>query len=119
MEEIGARFGVSAQVVKQRLRLGAISPKLMQVYREDGLTLDQLIAFAITEDHSRQEQVFESLHHNRKPWFLRRDLTSADVPALIVVWYLSDPMLIPRPVAASSATFSARIGAGSSRMPVC
>ena len=29
-EEIGARFGVSAGVVKQRLRLGAVSPKLLQ-----------------------------------------------------------------------------------------
>ena len=80
-EEIGARFGVSASVVKQRLRLGAVSPKLLQVYREDGLTLDQLMAFAITEDHARQEQVFESLHHNREPWIIRRDMTAANVPA--------------------------------------
>lgn len=80
-EEIGARFGVSASVVKQRLRLGAVSPKLLQVYREDGLTLDQLMAFAITEDHARQEQVFEGLHHNREPWIIRRDMTAANVPA--------------------------------------
>ena len=80
-EEIGARFGVSANVVKQRLRLGAVSPKLIQVYRENGLTLDQLMAFAITEDHARQEQVFEGLHHNREPWIIRRDLTAANVPA--------------------------------------
>jgi len=80
-QEIGARFGVSAQVVKQRLRLGAVSPKLLQVYREDGLTLDQLMAFAITEDHARQEVVFERLHHNREPWIIRRDMTAANVPA--------------------------------------
>ena len=80
-QEIGARFGVSASVVKQRLRLGAVSPKLLQVYREDGLTLDQLMAFAITEDHSRQEQVFEGLHHNREPWIIRRDMTASNVPA--------------------------------------
>lgn len=80
-EEIGARFGVSAGVVKQRLRLGAVSPKLLQVYREDGLTLDQLMAFAISEDHERQEQVFANLHHNREPWIIRRDLTAANVPA--------------------------------------
>lgn len=80
-QEIGARFGVSAHVVKQRLRLGAVSPKLLQVYREDGLTLDQLMAFAITEDHARQEQVFENLHLNREPWIIRRDMTAANVPA--------------------------------------
>ena len=80
-QEIGARFGVSAGVVKQRLRLGAVSPKLLQVYREDGLTLDQLMAFAITEDHERQEQVFANLHHNREPWIIRRDMTASNVPA--------------------------------------
>ncbi|MDB5575368.1 MAG: chromosome partitioning protein ParB [Bradyrhizobium sp.] len=80
-EEIGARFGVTANVVRKRLRLGAVSPKLIQVYREDGLTMDQLIAFAITDDHARQEQVFESLHHNREPWIIRRDLTANNVPA--------------------------------------
>ena len=80
-EEIGARFGVSAHVVKQRLRLGAVSPKLLQVYREDGLTLDQLMAFGISEDHVRQEQVFANLHHNREPWIIRRDMTAANVPA--------------------------------------
>lgn len=79
-EEIGARFGVSAHVVKQRLRLGAVSPKLLQVYREDGLTLDQLMAFGISEDHARQEQVFENLHHNREPWIIRRDMTASNVP---------------------------------------
>ncbi|BAK67734.1 ParB-like protein [Sphingobium sp. SYK-6] len=80
-EEIGARFGVSGNVVKQRLRLGSVSPKLLEVYREDGLTLDQLMAFAITEDHARQEQVFENLHHNREPWIIRRDMTAGNVPA--------------------------------------
>lgn len=54
-EEIGTRFGVSAQVVRQRLRLGAVSPKLMETYREGGLTLEQLMAFAVSEDHARQE----------------------------------------------------------------
>ncbi|PZR43666.1 MAG: chromosome partitioning protein ParB, partial [Stutzerimonas stutzeri] len=71
---------VSATVVKQRLRLGAVSPKLLQVYRENGLTLDQLMAFAISEDHARQEQVFENLYHNREPWIIRRDMTANNVP---------------------------------------
>ncbi|CAN7494395.1 ParB/Srx family N-terminal domain-containing protein [Phenylobacterium sp. LjRoot225] len=80
-EEIGARFGVSAQVVRQRLRLGAVSPKLLAVYREDGLTLDQLMAFGVTEDHARQEQVYENLSFNRSPHLIRRAMTEAKVPA--------------------------------------
>ncbi len=80
-EEIAARFGVTAHVVKQRLRLGAVSPKLVQVYRDGGLTMDQLQAFAITDDHARQEQVYENLSYNKEPWIIRRDLTASNVAA--------------------------------------
>jgi ParB family chromosome partitioning protein len=80
-EDIGARFGVSAHVVRQRLRLGAVSPRLMAVYREDGLTLDQLMAFAVSEDHARQEQVYEQLSWNRSAALIRRAMTEAKVPA--------------------------------------
>lgn len=80
-EEIAARFGVTAHVVKQRLRLGAVNPKLMQVYRDGDLTLDQLMAFAVTDDHARQEQVYAGLGYNREPWTIRRDLTRTHVQA--------------------------------------
>lgn len=80
-EEIAARFGITAHVVRQRLRLGAVSPKLMQVYRDGDLTLDQLMAFAITDDHARQEQVFETLTYNREPYIIRRELTRTHVAA--------------------------------------
>ncbi|TGT46301.1 ParB/Srx family N-terminal domain-containing protein [Mesorhizobium sp. M8A.F.Ca.ET.165.01.1.1] len=80
-EEIAARFGITAHVVRQRLRLGAVSSKLMQVYRDGELSLDQLMAFAITDDHARQEQVFESLTYNREPYIIRRELTRTHVAA--------------------------------------
>ena len=80
-EEIAARFGTSAHVVKQRLRLGAVSPKLIQVYRDGGLTMDQLQAFAITDDHARQEQVYENLSWNRDASTIRRDLTKTNIAA--------------------------------------
>ncbi|MES2035214.1 MAG: ParB N-terminal domain-containing protein [Pseudomonadota bacterium] len=80
-EEIGARFGVSAHVVRQRLRLGAVSPTLMAIYREDGLTLDQLMAFAVSEDHDRQEQVYVQNPYNRQPHAIRRAMTEGKVSA--------------------------------------
>ncbi|MDU1486529.1 MAG: hypothetical protein E6909_13395, partial [Staphylococcus aureus] len=58
-EEVAAAFFVSVSVVKQRLRLAAVSPRLLDVYAEDGMTLDQLMAFAVNPDHERQEQVWE------------------------------------------------------------
>jgi ParB family chromosome partitioning protein len=60
-EDIAARFGVTPTVVKQRLKLGAIAPTLMQAYRDEELTLEELTAFAITDDHARQEQVWSEL----------------------------------------------------------
>ncbi|WP_332764489.1 ParB/RepB/Spo0J family partition protein [Phenylobacterium sp.] len=80
-EEIGARFGVSAQVVKQRLRLGAVSPKLMERYRAGDLTLDQMMAYAVSEDHARQEQVLEQLGTDRPPYLIRRTMTETKVAA--------------------------------------
>ena len=38
-EEIAAAFFVSVAVVKQRLRLASVSPRLLDVYAEDGMTL--------------------------------------------------------------------------------
>ncbi len=80
-EEIGARFGVSAQIVRQRLRLGAISPALMAAYRSGDLTLDQLMAFAVSEDHARQEQVYAGLSYNRSASLIRRLMTEHEVEA--------------------------------------
>ncbi|MEY9543183.1 ParB family chromosome partitioning protein [Bradyrhizobium diazoefficiens] len=80
-EEIAARFGVTPHVVRQRLRLGAVSPKLMQVYREGDLALEQLMAFAITDDHARQESVYERLSYNRDASTIRRMLTETHVAA--------------------------------------
>jgi ParB family chromosome partitioning protein len=66
-EDIAARFGVTAAVVRQRLKLGAVSPKLRTLYRKGEMNLDQLSAFAITDDHERQERVWGDL-----PPFQRR-----------------------------------------------
>jgi len=80
-EEIATRFGCSAQVVKQRLRLGAVSPVLMAHFRAGDLTLDQMMAFALTDDHARQEQVYASLSYNRSASLIRRLLTEQEVEA--------------------------------------
>ncbi|MFG1313095.1 ParB/RepB/Spo0J family partition protein [Xanthobacter autotrophicus] len=82
-EEIAAAFFVSAAVVKQRLKLASVSPKLLDVYAEDGLTLDQLMAFTVSGDHERQEQVLERLAqaYDKQPYAIRRMLTEGAVRA--------------------------------------
>lgn len=80
-EEIAARFGVTPHVVRQRLRLGAVSPKLMQLYRDGDLVLEQLMAFAIVDDHARQEAVHERLTYDRDAGAIRHLLTEIHVAA--------------------------------------
>lgn len=82
-EEIAAAFFVSVNVVKQRLKLASVSPRLLDLYAEDALTLDQLMAFTVSGDHERQEQVFERLQssYERQPYAIRRMLTEGAVRA--------------------------------------
>ena len=47
-EDIAARHFVTPAIVKQRLRLASVSPKLHEVYAEDGMTLEQFMAFSVT-----------------------------------------------------------------------
>jgi ParB family chromosome partitioning protein len=78
-DEIGARFGVSAHVVRQRLRLGSAAPELMAAYREGALALDQLTAFCVSEDRERQRQVLEQIGPHTPAYAIRRAMTEAKV----------------------------------------
>jgi len=80
-EEIAARFFVTPAVVRQRLKLAAVSPKLLDLYADDAMTLEQLMAFTISTDHARQEAVWEALSraYSREPYAIRRMLTEGAV----------------------------------------
>ncbi|MBV9587237.1 MAG: ParB/RepB/Spo0J family partition protein, partial [Alphaproteobacteria bacterium] len=82
-EEIAAAFFVGVNVVKQRLRLAAVSEKLLDIYAEDGMSLEQLMAFTVTNDHARQEQVWETLQrsYSQESYQIRRMLTERAVRA--------------------------------------
>jgi ParB family chromosome partitioning protein len=82
-EAIAAAFFVPVQVVKQRLRLASVSPALLDVYAEDGMTLEMLMAFTVSPDHARQEQVWDALHNSwqKEPYQIRRMLTETTVRA--------------------------------------
>ncbi|WP_454621990.1 ParB/RepB/Spo0J family partition protein [Bradyrhizobium cenepequi] len=82
-EEIAAAYLTTVQVVKQRLRLNAVSPVLRDAYAEGRMTLDMLMAFTVNPDHERQEQVWEAVQHsyNRQPWHIRQLLTETTIPA--------------------------------------
>lgn len=80
--EVATRFGVSEQLVRQRLRLGRVSPVLLAAYRAEKLTLDALKAFALTDDFARQEALWEGLQQvgpSLSPHVIRRELTQGAI----------------------------------------
>lgn len=82
-EAIAAAFFVTPQIVKQRLKLASVAPALLEVYAEDGMTLEQLMAFTVNPDHGRQVQVWEAVKNswNKEPYAIRRMLTETSVRA--------------------------------------
>ncbi|MBN8633254.1 MAG: ParB N-terminal domain-containing protein [Rhodobacterales bacterium] len=82
-EAIAAAFFVTPQIVKQRLKLASVAPALLDVYAEDGMTLEQLMAFTVTSDAARQVQVWDAIKNtwNKEPYAIRRMLTETSVRA--------------------------------------
>ncbi len=82
-EAIAAAFFVNVTVVKQRLRLTSVSPTLLEIYADDGMTLEQLMAFTVSPDHARQEQVWDAIKDSwqKEPYQIRRMLTETAVRA--------------------------------------
>ncbi|WP_341711536.1 ParB/RepB/Spo0J family partition protein [Erythrobacter sp.] len=82
-DDIAARFFVSVSTVRQRLRLASVAPSLLEIYGEDEMTLEQLMAFTVNNDHARQEQVWEQVKDT--PYIsahqIRRMLTEDAIPA--------------------------------------
>jgi ParB family chromosome partitioning protein len=81
--DIAQRFGVEESLVLKRMRLARVAPQLLKAYRDDGLTLECLMAFTITDDHRRQLKVYKSLQDWQKddPGAIRAALTEKMVEA--------------------------------------
>jgi ParB family chromosome partitioning protein len=82
LEDIAADFGVTPLVVKRRLKLANVSPRLLADYQADAVSLEQLMALAITDDHAAQEAAFyEAPQWQRSPESLRDHLTHEEIDA--------------------------------------
>ncbi|AJO79073.1 MULTISPECIES: ParB/RepB/Spo0J family partition protein [Gammaproteobacteria] len=82
IEDIAADFSVSPLVVQRRLKLANVSPRLLADYRAEAVSLDQLMALAITDDHAAQETAFyDAPTWQRNPSQLRDRLTEREIDA--------------------------------------
>ena len=80
VEDVAAAFGVTPLVVKRRMKLATVSPKLMALFREDKISLDCLMVLASGDDHEKQEQAWANLPSwNRHADYLRQLLTRDEI----------------------------------------
>lgn len=81
---IANRFGVSEKLVRQRLKLGKVAPKLLAAYRAEEMDLETLTAFTLSDSHHRQLAVWKQVkneHYGVSHHTVRRLLTEKSVAA--------------------------------------
>lgn len=80
-EEVAQIFGMTPGSVTRRMRLAAVSPKIMAEFREGRANLDQMMAMTLVQaDHAGQEQLYFGLPvHMRSAAKLRELATSGEV----------------------------------------
>ncbi len=82
IEDIAADFSVTPLVVQRRLKLANVSPRLLADYRADAVNLEQLMALAITDDHTAQDAAYyDAPQWQRSPHALRERLTEREIDA--------------------------------------
>lgn len=85
VDELAAAFRLSPLTVQRRMRLGNVAPALFALYRQGDMTLDQLMALALTDDHKAQESAWAAAPaNNRTPRALRALIAGEGLSASIV-----------------------------------
>ncbi|BBQ03480.1 chromosome partitioning protein ParB (plasmid) [Burkholderia sp. SFA1] len=78
---IAALFSVPVLTVQRRLKIANVSPRLLDVFRDDGMSIEQVIALALTDDHDLQERLWFDAPQSwlRDPHQLRTAITKEEV----------------------------------------
>lgn len=78
--DVAARFGAAESTVAKRLKLGRLSPVVLDAFRDGAIDLDQAQAFTVSDDHEEQERILAELPDwNRGPDRIRASLTEHEV----------------------------------------
>jgi ParB family chromosome partitioning protein len=84
LPDVAAHFGVTDLVVERRLRLANVAPELLEAFRANKLTLELMMAFAITDDHAAQLRVWNEestrVYGPINANIVRRRLAQSDIP---------------------------------------
>lgn len=77
--EIANVYGVSEVLVKKRLKLANVAAVVLKAYRADKIDVEQVMAYALSDDQERQKAVFRS-NPDMNAYQVRRTLTEGDIP---------------------------------------
>ncbi len=78
IEEIAQEFGVIPLLVQRRLKLANVAPSLFELFRQDRIALDQMMALALTDDHALQEAAWNVPEIWRQAHQIRARLTKEE-----------------------------------------
>lgn len=82
IEAVAERFGVTPVLVEQRMKLASVAPRLFDLFRKGDLSLAQVMAFTVSDDHTAQERVWKARQQlGSTPHAIRRALTEGSVAA--------------------------------------
>ncbi|MCJ2097499.1 ParB/RepB/Spo0J family partition protein [Methylobacterium sp. E-046] len=83
VDEVAARFGVAASTVRKRMVLARVSPRIFALYRDGEIELEALQAFTVSDDHERQDAVFDGMAgwQRNDPRAIRQALTEGEIPS--------------------------------------
>ena len=93
IEDVAAIFHVTPDVVRRRLKLANVSPRLLKACREGEASIEQLMALSVTDNHKAQEQAFFNvqMEWQRAPKELRARLTEVRKARRELKHYIASP----------------------------
>jgi ParB family transcriptional regulator, chromosome partitioning protein len=81
LDQIAAVFGVTVLHVKRHLAIADVSPRILSEFRTRAMSIDQVRALALTDDHDLQERLWfdQSIRYKRSASELRAVLTASEI----------------------------------------
>lgn len=80
---IAKRYHVTERFVQQRLKLAKASPKLLKAFQDEEISLEQLQAFCVTDDHKRQDSILKLIKGGQRygAYDIKKTLTENSIEA--------------------------------------
>jgi ParB family chromosome partitioning protein len=81
IDYVASLFSISTLAVQRRLKIANVSPKLLDVYRDDGMSTEQIQALALCDDHEKQESLWFDAAQSwlRDPYHLRAAIVEEEI----------------------------------------